>query len=102
MAPSNIVSVDSEGNYHCLSWLVLDSKYVIESRTGIRAQRFPMVDACDLAGMLAMFDILPKTKAALQGDCKQLLNRRAFFSESLPAFKGRYEICSELNFGATV
>lgn len=101
-APSHIVGVDADGSHRCLSWLVFDAKHVIEARTGMRAQRFPFVDECDLVSMLAMFDMLPKVKAALRGDRAQLLDRDEFFASRLPAFRECYEMRSALSIGPTI
>lgn len=102
MVPSHVVGADTEGNHHCLSWLVLDAGHVIEARTGMRVQQFPAVDESDLVSMLAMFDILPKVKSALRGERAQLLDREEFFASSLPAFQKRYEIHSSLSVGPTI
>ncbi|MFZ2754130.1 MAG: DUF2726 domain-containing protein, partial [Lysobacteraceae bacterium] len=48
MAPSHQVGIDSQGNYRCLTWLVMDVKTVVVVTTGMRAQRFHAVCKSEL------------------------------------------------------
>lgn len=101
-APSSYIGSDSEGNYRCLAWLVMDERSVLSTMTGMRAQRFPAISECDLVGMLATFDLYPKVKQAVAGQRVRLTDREQFFSGELPAFQKRFKMLGATSFGATV
>lgn len=102
MAPSHHVGIDSEGNYRCLAWLVMDARTVLVVATGMRAQRFHAVCKSELVSMLAMFDLYPKVQQVLSGARGGLVERNIFFSERLPAFQERFGMVSVASVGATV
>jgi hypothetical protein len=102
MAPSHHVGTDNEGNYRCMSWLVVDAMSVLSVTTGMRAQRFSAVDECDLVSMLAMFDLYRELPSVLSGTRGALMDRNRFFQERLPAFQQRYPMVSATSFGAIV
>ena len=52
MAPSHYVGTDTEGNYCCMSWVVLDTASVVAVTTGMRAQRFSAVCVRELVGLI--------------------------------------------------
>ena len=102
MAPSHYVGTDADGNYRCMSWLVVDAKSVLIAVTGMRAQRFSAVCKSELVSMLAMFDLYRKLQGVLSGARGALLDRGSFFDERLPAFQDRFPMVSGASVGATV
>jgi hypothetical protein len=102
MVPSAYIGTDSEGNYRCLSWLVLDENRVIQTATGMRSQSFQAVCETELVSMLAMFDIYEKLKITLNGKADFSTQRASFFRNDLPKFKEKYEMASSFTCGATV
>lgn len=102
MAPSHHVGTDNDGNYRCMSWVVVDATSVLSVTTGMRAQRFPAVYESDLISMLAMFDLYRNLLSVLSGPRGALMDRNRFFHERLPAFQQRYPMVSAASVGATV
>ncbi|GAA4425856.1 DUF2726 domain-containing protein [Acidovorax lacteus] len=102
MAPSHYVGKDTEGNYRCLTWVVLDRASVVYATTGMRAQLFSAVDKSDLISMIAMFDLYENIKRALAGDLSLLCDRRSFFADRQPRFERTYGMVSAASCGATV
>ncbi|MCA9112157.1 MAG: DUF2726 domain-containing protein [Planctomycetaceae bacterium] len=101
-APSHFVGTDSDGTYHCISWVVIDPNTVVAVRTGMRAQQFPAVCVSELISMLAMFDLHPEVLRAVNGNDQLKKDRRSFFLHELPEFEGRLRMACSASIGATV
>lgn len=101
MVPSHFVGTDVDGNYRCLSWLVLDQNRVIRAATGMRAQRFSVVCESELVSMLAMFDVYERLQNTLAGKNDCTTPRKLFFESELSRFQEKYEIASALTCGPT-
>jgi Protein of unknown function (DUF2726) len=102
MAPSHHVGVDTDGNYRCMSWLVVDPVSVLAVTTGMRAQSFYAVEKSELVSMLAMFDLYPRVQQVIAGKRAGLTPRTDFFATRLPAFQALYPMVSAASVGATV
>ncbi len=66
---SHWVGVDKVGNYRCLCWIrVPDGRFVI-AETGMRAQRFPVMES-DVITQVAAFEVYEKITQVLKGNDK--------------------------------
>jgi hypothetical protein len=102
MVPSHYVGTDRDGNYRCLSWLLLDQDRVIRVVTGMRAQRFPAVCKSELVSMLAMFDIYERLQSTLAGKNDFGVSRKSFIENELPKFQGKYEMASAFSCSPSI
>src|SRR5262249_37191068 len=93
MAPCSWVGLDENGNYRCLSWLVIDSQRVVRVTSGMHAQQFPAVCKSELVSMLAMFDLFEQLKQALGGHGNVAVSH-AVFEREKKSFESKLEMAS--------
>lgn len=99
MVPSHHVGIDNQGNYRCMSWLVIDKERVIRVVTGMRAQQFSAVCKSELISMLAMFDVYEQLKSTIEGR-KSFSIRHEKLNDELKEFKAKYGMVSSLSCGS--
>lgn len=65
--PSVIVGKDAAGNYRALSWLVVSESAGVFISTGMRSQRFPMLET-EALDEISTFEIFEALQRALRGE----------------------------------
>lgn len=65
-APSEIIGVDSKGNYYAIGWLRIDDDAVVFAQTGMRSQQFPII-LSDILGELIIYELYDQVTDVLEG-----------------------------------
>lgn len=69
--PSEWIGVDSQGNYHGISWLMIDDKSGVFANSAMRSQRFPIIES-EILSEILVFEIYKELNAVLEGQSKPL------------------------------
>ena len=91
---SHWVGVDKMGNYRCLCWLQIPNKNYVIVETGMREQRFPVIQS-ELVTQLAAFEIYEKVADIIKGKGKDKPESENAFMKKLKFYKNSYDL---LNF----
>lgn len=86
LVPSQIIAVDTRGNYHALSFLRIDTERGVMAQTGMRSQNFP-VSECDALDEIVTNELFANVQEALAEPEKavpasEIRTRIALFSVS--------------------
>jgi len=64
--PSEWIGVDTQGNYHGISWIRIDEKSGIIARSAMRSQRFPIIES-EILSEILVFEIYQELNSVLEG-----------------------------------
>lgn len=71
LVPSEWIGLDENGNYHGVMWLMVTQGSGVLVRSGIRAQRFPVLER-ELLSELLVFQLYEELDRVLRGDATSL------------------------------
>lgn len=66
-APSYWVGKDGDGNYHGIMWICVTKNSGVMTRSGIRAQRFPVIER-EILSELLVFQLYEELDAVIRGE----------------------------------
>lgn len=89
--PSHIVGVDTEGSFRCLTWIAIAAGKYALVRTGMRAQRFPVV-LSDLISQIAACELLDRVSDIIAG--KVLPTPQAEMMRLIQSYQSSYRVRS--------
>jgi hypothetical protein len=98
-APSEVIGVDSNGNYHALGWLRISDDTAVLAETGMRSQQFPII-LSDILGELLVYELYDQVTDYLAGKLRgQPLSE---IRHKLEVFKSSYKLtrqsaCSDVS-----
>ncbi|CBN55826.1 MULTISPECIES: DUF2726 domain-containing protein [Kamptonema] len=90
-APSDWVGIDSDNNYHCLTWLLIKPDTAIYVKIDMRNQRFCGVITSDLLVMIAVCELYEELKILLSG--KLEAPPRSALEQELDFYRQSYKLC---------
>lgn len=97
--PSHWTGYDKDGNCHCIAWIkVHESRYLVTT-TGMRAQRFPIMQS-DVLSQIAVIDLFEKAKEYFVGKSKWVPSEK--LNGVLKEFTSKYRMSSFAGFSNPV
>lgn len=94
--PSVWVGVDNSGNYHGITWLMVTENAGVLARSGIRAQRFPVIES-ELLSELLVFQLYEELENVFRGS--SVLVPKTRISANVQEYKSQYKLRSYSGIG---
>jgi Protein of unknown function (DUF2726) len=89
--PSSWVGIDSNDNYRCLTWILVNPDTAVYVETCMRSQRFHAVIPSDLLPMIAVCDLYEELQRVLSCEIKGYSNLA--LKQKVDFYRQNYKLC---------